>query len=470
MVFTDLRQFLNVIDEQGDLVHIHKEVDPKYEIAAYIRQTSDTNGPALFFENVKGFGIPVVGGLFANRRRALMAMGSNHDAVTEKFLNGIKHPVSTKLLETGPCQEVVKTGKEVDLTELPIPTFSDKDSGPFITLGVVISKDPETGEKNAAIYRLELKGKDRLGIMAQQLSIQLSRAGSKNQPLEVAIAIGCATVITFATQWKAPYGVDELTVAGGISGHSVEVVKCHTVDLEVPATAEIIIEGRIPPHVTEMEGPFGEVTGYVTEASPKPIIEVTAITHRCHPIYQAALTGLPTTENHILKQIPLEATFHAELKSKFPGIKGVHFPAAGAVALMVIVSMLQYKKYEARNVIAHMFGTLRNKFIIVVDDDIDIYNMEHVMWAVTTRGQPDQDVILFPHLAGHGLDPSSVERGVNCGMGIDATRPFGQPFPEVFTIPGVEKVPDLHKLLNSQRKNINKGESLFKKTGLFRSK
>ncbi|HLC27541.1 MAG TPA: UbiD family decarboxylase, partial [bacterium] len=190
----------------------------------------------------------------------------------------------------------------------------------------------------------------------------------------------------------------------------------------------------------EMEGPFGEVSGYYTPASPKPVIEVTAITHRQNPIFQAALTGKPSTENHFLKQVPMEATYYWELRNRFSGIQAVHFPAAGAVGYLTVVSMRKTNEYEARNVIATMFGTMRNKVIVVVDEDIDIHNMEQVFWAICTRCRPEEDVILFPRLSGSPLDPSAREPGVSTGFGIDATFPLNGPVPDIVRIPGEDQV------------------------------
>ena len=452
MPFRDLRQYLTYLDERGDLLYIRDEVDPKQEIAAYIRKTSDTGGPALFFEKVKGFDMPVVGGIFGHRRRVLMALESTQNEVQEKFVEALAKPLATKVVSRGVCQDVVLTGAQVDLTRLPIPTFAVGDGGPYITLGMVIANDPDTGVTNAAIRRLQLKGRNRLGIQAHgQLAIQQAKAEARDQALEVAIAIGCAPVIPLINQCKTPYGVDELAVAGALCGEALEVVRCCTVNLAVPATSEVIIEGQIPPRVREMEGPFGEVTGYQTPATPKQVIEVTAITHRQRPIFQTVLTGVPTTEHHVLKQFAIDAAYYAELKSRFPGVVAVHFPGAGAGGLITVVAMKQHAKYEARNVIAHMLGTVQNKLIIVVDEDIDLFNIEHVMWAVATRCRPEQDVIIYPRLLGGNLDPSAQEIGTTCGLGFDATRPFGEPFPAVTTIAGVERVPDLLAMLERQQ-------------------
>ncbi|HET9549790.1 MAG TPA: UbiD family decarboxylase, partial [Candidatus Binatia bacterium] len=438
MPFKDLREFLNLLEEKGELLKTKKPVDVKFEISSYIRKTSDQHGPALLFENVKNFNMPVVGGVFATRERAFLALESSPQEYVNRFEHALDHVVPPKLVSSAPCKDVIHTGKDVDLTRLPIPTFSEKDPAPFITLGLCISRDPKGGGKNTSIYRLQLKGRSRLGIMAQQLVRQLTEAESIGKGLPIAIAIGTDPVLALATQWMAPYGTDELALAGALRGEPVEVVKAETVDLEVPATAEIIIEGTVLPNVREEEGPFGEVSGYYTPANPKPIIEVSAITHRRDPIYQAALTGMPTTENHVLKQLPLEASFYWQLKKEFPGVTAVHFPAAGTVGMTCVIAMKQAYECEARNVIAAMIGTRRNKITIVVDDDVDIFDMEKVWWAIATRTQADEDVIIFPRVVATAMDPSVRKLRVGSSLGIDATKPFGQRFPEIVKVPGVE--------------------------------
>jgi 2,5-furandicarboxylate decarboxylase 1 len=440
MPFKDLREFLIFLDGKGELLKSKKPVDVKFEISSYIRKTSDQRGPALLFENVKNFAMPVLGGVFATRERAFLALETTAEDYVHKFQNALDHLLAPKTVDSAPCKEVVHTGKDIDLTKLPIPIFSEKDPAPFITLGLCISRDPKSGGKNTSIYRLQLKGRNRLGIMAQHLVRQLLEAESIGKGLPIAIAIGTDPVLPLATQWMAPYGTDELALAGALRGEPVEVVKAETVDLEVPATAEIIIEGTVLPKVREEEGPFGEVSGYYTPSNPKPIIEVSAITHRKNPIFQAALTGMPTTENHVLKQLPLEATYYWQLKKEFPGVTAVHFPAAGTVGMTCVIAMKQAYECEARNVIAAMIGTRRNKITIVVDDDIDIFDMEKVWWAIATRTQADEDVIVFPRVVATAMDPSVRRLRVGSSLGIDATKPFGQTFPEIVMVPGADKV------------------------------
>jgi 2,5-furandicarboxylate decarboxylase 1 len=213
------------------------------------------------------------------------------------------------------------------------------------------------------------------------------------------------------------------------------------VDIEVPATAEIVIEGKVLPNVREMEGPFGEFTGFYGKEENNPVVEVTAITHRKDPIYLAGLTGLPTTDNHILKEFAYSATMYEKLKNDYPEVQNVHYSPAGGSQFFIIISMKQRYKGEARNVLLSALGDLsRPKFVVVVDDDIDIFDHVKVLWAMNFCMQPAEDVIIIPCLAGGPLDPSVPEKDITSVIGIDATRPFGVEFPEVVKIPGTDEV------------------------------
>jgi 4-hydroxy-3-polyprenylbenzoate decarboxylase/2,5-furandicarboxylate decarboxylase 1 len=255
-----------------------------------------------------------------------------------------------------------------------------------------------------------------------------------------------------ATQVGAPYGVDELEVAGGLRGKPVDVVKCETVDLEVPATTEIVFEGLLHPERREHHGPFGEYSGYYGEITHSPIMEVTAITHRRDPVYHAGLTGMPMTENHFLKQIPHEVTLYQDLKKNFRGIEKIHYTAAGCCDYMVFISMKpQSFPGEARSVmLAAMASPKRPKFVVVVDDDVDIFNHVQVLWAISTRTRPAEDVIIVPNYNTPALDPSYSQHELGSALGIDATRPFGKPFAQVPSFRGMDKIPDLLAMLHEK--------------------
>lgn len=447
MAFKDMRDFLDHLERSGSLVRIRDEVAPEHELAAYLRKASDMGdeGPALLFENIRGHEVRVAGGLFANRRLMLEALETTEEEANSKYLDAIDNLVEHKVIEEGPCNEVVRLGEEADLTAFPFPTYCELDGGPFITLGIAISRDPEDGGKNASIYRHQVLGKRRLGVLSpppHHLGVHFKKAEALGEPLELAIALGVPPSALVATQWEAGYGVDELTLAGALMGEPLEVVKCRTVDLEVPAGAEIIIEGRMQPGVREHEGPFGEYTGYYTRASDKPVMEVSAITHRRNPILLAGMSGVPTTDNHVLKMIPMEASCYAMLKRKFAGIRRVHFHGSGGVGLMCIVAMKQYARNEARQVLATLLGSQGSKLAVVVDEDIDIHDMDKVMWAICTRAQAQKDVMILPNMTLWQLDPSAPDDGSYSVMGIDATRPFDEEFEKVALVPGVDKIPD----------------------------
>ena len=443
MPYRDLREFLDRLEAAGQLARVTRPVETRFEIAAGIRRMSDTKGPALRFENVIGHSMPVVGSLFADRAKALLALEVATPAEgNARFLRGLHAPIPPRVVDSGPCQEVVLTGDEIDLFALPFPVYSEKDGGAYVTVALEISRDPEDGTANASMYRMMRVDRNHFAVMShvfQGLGTHIAKAERLGQPLDVAIVNGCDPVLLYASQAKVPPGVDELGIAGGIRGVPVEVVRCKTVDLLVPATAEIVFEGRILPGVRAKEGPFGEFTGYYGPAEENPVMEVTAITHRRDPIFLAGLTGVPTTDNHVLKSFAYESTLFEDLHRTFPEVTAVSFPDWGGTQYVAVVALRQRYKGQARHLILTALGhASRPKWVIVVDDDIDVHDTERVMWAMITRGQPAADVIIVPGVAGGPLDPSAPEKEVISLMGFDATRPFGVPFPEVCTVPGAD--------------------------------
>lgn len=226
-------------------------------------------------------------------------------------------------------------------------------------------------------------------------------------------------------------------MAGGLRQTALRLVKCETVDLEVPASSEIVIEGRILPHVREDEGPFGEFSGYYAGGVLKmPIIEVSALTQRANAIYQAANTGVPITENHVIKEIPWEAATFSDIRKKYPEVRALHYHPAGCAQFLLFVSVKQRYKGLARNIITSLLGNpLPPKIVVVVDEDIDVFDLNQVVWAITTRSQPDEDLIVLSGMAAGQLDPSTKENEISSVMGIDATRPFGRAFQKLSAYP-----------------------------------
>ncbi|HEX8930823.1 MAG TPA: UbiD family decarboxylase [Actinomycetota bacterium] len=456
MGFDDLRSFLAELDDRGELATVDDPVDRTYQIAAFIRRSSDAQGPAFLFNEVKGSPMRAAGGLFCTRGKALYALGvQRHQDAVERFIEAIANPVEPVVVADGPCKQVVRTGEQVDLGELPIPVYSEQDPGAFITVGVQITKDAATGVRNAGIYRMQLHGRRELTLAASpyaDFDAMYKRAEAAGRRLELAVAIGVDPITQLATQARVPYGFDELTVAGALHGHPLELVRCETVDLEVPASAEIVLEGFFEPGERRPEGPFGEFTGYVGPGGVEPVFHCTAITTRREPIFQAGLTGIPITENHVMKLLPMEANLLATLRQAYPDVQAVHFPPEGGAEFLAVISLRQRYVNQAKNLLLAALGSSGHpKMAIVVDDDIDVYDPVKVWWAVLTRAQPSDDVLIVPKAAGGQLDPSAPSHFASSLMGIDATRPFGEPFAEVVRVPGVDDVPDWSGLLHRYR-------------------
>ncbi len=445
-MFEDLRGFLAHLEDLGQLKRVKDQVSVKYEIAAGIRKSSDIEGPALLFENVKDYpGWTVLGGLFATRKLVALGLGVPQDKILERYMTLEDHRIAPEIVATGPVKEIKWTGDQIDLTKLPIVTHASKDCGPYVTIGVQIGKDPQSGFRNVSVHRMLVLGKDRLSLWApadHHLGRMILMAEEKHKGLEVATAIGVDPAIVIASQAKVPYGIDEFYVAGGLRGAAVKLTKCETIDVEVPALAEIIIEGVTIPGERVADGPYGEYPGCYSEAKQAPVLKVTAITMRRNPIWQTALTGMPVTENHTLIEYGNAAVVDREIKKIVPEVKGINLTPGGTFRHHVVVSIKKRAENEGRNVILALLSLgIGLKQVIVVDDDIDPFDPMQVDWAMATRFQADKDAIIIPRIACSTLDPSCPEPRVTAGLGIDATAPMKDRWRfEKVEIPGVDKV------------------------------
>jgi len=445
-MFEDLRGFLAHLEDLGQLKRVHDEVSVKHEIAAGIRKASDIEGPALLFENVRGYpGWRVLGGLFATRKLVALGLGVPQDKILDRYMTLEDYRIAPEIVPTGPVKEIKWTGDQVDLTQLPIVTHASKDCGPYVTIGVQIGKDPASGVRNVSIHRMLVLGKDRLSLWApadHHLGRMILMAEEKNKGLEVATAVGVDPAIVIASQAKVPYGIDEFHVAGGLRGAAVKLVKCETIDVEVPAFAEVVIEGVTIPGERVADGPYGEYPGCYSEAKQAPVLKVTAITMRQKPIWQTALTGMPVTENHTLIEYGNGAVVHREIKKIVPEVKAINLTPGGTFRHHVVVSIKKRAENEGRNVILALLSMgIGLKQVIVVDDDIDPFDPLQVDWAMATRFQADKDAIIIPRIACSTLDPSVPEPRVTAGLGIDATAPLKDRWRfEKVEIPGVDKV------------------------------
>lgn len=450
MPYQDFREFLDVLRRHGELIDIDRYIALN-DVGKVMMRSYRRNGPAVMF-NQNGTAFPLVAGLYSTRSKALLAFETDEKGILPKVTAGLGNPISPVLSGTGPCHDVVITGTEIDITRFPIPQYSPKDGGPYITAGIVVSKDPETGVPDVGHYRFMILGKDTFSFSAQpfhRFGKNLTKCQKLGVTPKAALVIGVDPVIAYTCQVQVSDTTNDWEVAGGLRGAPVELVKCRTCDLEVPATSEVVIEFEVDMGNTVMEGPLGEYTGYYTPATLKPLARITAITHRHKPYFQGLLTGKPVTENHILKQIPFEASFLKTLKQQFPTIDRISVRASAGVSFYVVISMEQRFAGEARQaILAAMSSNIRPKWIIVVDPDIDVHSSTEVEWAMAFRVQPHRDVIMVEQLPAGPSDPSMDDYPTRprplrtaSAIGVDATRPFGKPFSEVADVPGWQDFP-----------------------------
>lgn len=439
MPYQDFRAFLTALKNAGELVDIARPVSPKYDIAKALAKASSVQGPALMFAQT-GTDFPLVAGVYGTRKRALIAFEATERTIHDKVLKGINEQVGPiDFKGAAPCQEVVLTGDAIDVTRLPVPIYSPKDGGPYITAGIVVSENPETGVPDIGNYRFQVHGPKELGVFSapnHRFGKNMAHAIAMGKELHGAVAIGVDPLTMFSCQVQSSDATNDWFVAGGLRGAPVELVKAVSNDMKVPAWAEIVIEFTVDTKAQKMEGPLGEYTGYYTPASMKPVARITAITHRKGAIFQGLLTGKPITENHVLKQIPFETSILRQLQAQFPTISDLSINSSGGVQTYVVIAMKPRYEGEARHaILAAMAGNLHPKWVIVVDPDIDIRNSAEVEWAQSFRVKPSQDVFIVDRTATAPLDPYT-DGGYSSTVGIDATRPFGEEFPDVSEVPG----------------------------------
>lgn len=438
----DLRTYLADLDKAGEILHIKKEVDVHKNVGGLAWQGENVQGKATMFENVKGYpGWKVASYLNGNRRRLAIAIGSKVETFIPDWKELLKRGLTpTKTVTSAPCHEVVWTGSQIDLGKLPIHVHSELCAAPYIGGGLGIVKDPETGVRNVSLHRHQIKGPNKMGVMmveGRHMDLIRRKYEDQNKPCPIAIAIGHHGALYLAANWTMSFNVDELELAGTLLGEPVEMVKCKTIDMEVPAWSEIVIEGLIPPNVREKEGPFAEHTGYARAGSGNnPIIEVTAITMRKDAIYYGLQGGRPVSESQILDGMPMEVVLFDRLKDvgSYVNLKDVvAMPCAGGSHIL-IVKMTPHLDGQARLVLMAALATqyIHTKIAIAVDDDVNPHDEKEVFWSLSTRVNPQRDVFIVPDVLGHPLDasltlmtPPGHAPGIRMGskMGIDATKP-----------------------------------------------
>lgn len=454
MIYQDLREFITELEKRGELKRITTEVDANLEITEICRRTLDKKGPALLFENVKGSNIPVLANLFGTTGRVASAMGQEDLAALRelgKLLAELKQPeppkglkdafeklptlkkvlnMPVKLVKKGQCQEVIIEGDDVDLSTLPIQTCWPGDVAPLITWGLTITKGPLKKRQNLGIYRQQVIGKNKLimrWLSHRGGALDFKDWCDKNpgQPYPVAVAIGADPATTLAAVTPIPDSLSEYGFAGLLRGKKTKVCTCIGSDLQVPENAEIILEGVIYPDEMANEGPYGDHTGYYNEVERFPVFTVERITHRKNPIYHSTYTGKPIDEPAILG-VALNEVFVPLLQQQYPEITDFYLPPEACSYRMAVVSIKKQYPGHAKRVMMGVWSFLRQfmytKFVIIVDDDIDVKDWKEVIWAMTTRVDPTRDTTLIDNTPIDYLDFASPVSGLGSKMGIDATN------------------------------------------------
>jgi 4-hydroxy-3-polyprenylbenzoate decarboxylase len=454
MKYQDLRDFLAQLERRGELKRIAVEVDPYLEITEICDRTLRAGGPALLFERVKGSKFPVLANLFGTPHRVALGMGEEEVAALREvgrllaFLKepdpprGMrdaweKLPIFKKVLDmapkersSAPCQQFLLEGDAVDLGRFPIQTCWPEDAGPLITWGLVVTRGPEKPRQNLGIYRMQVIGKNRvimrwLAHRGGALDFRDWQRAHPGEPFPIAVALGADPATILGAVTPVPDTLSEYAFAGLLRGSRTEVTRCLGSDLQVPASAEIILEGHIRPNDTAPEGPFGDHTGYYNEVDTFPVFTIDRITHRPEPIYHSTYTGRPPDEPAVLG-VALNEVFVPILQKQFPEIADFYLPPEGCSYRLAVVSLKKQYPGHAKRVMLGVWSFLRQfmytKFVIVTDDDVNVRDWKDVIWAMTTRMDPARDTVLIDNTPIDYLDFASPVSGLGSKIGFDATN------------------------------------------------
>ena len=415
----DLRSFLSLLEEKDLLIRVKKSVNRRYELAALISKAQKL-GKAILFENVLDSSIPVVSNVVGSRRMLALALGVDVNEILDEYIRRSAEPIQPKVVDYGPVQEVVKVGEDASIDILPIVTHSGLDAGPYITAGIAVAKDPEVGFRNASFNRMQVKEARKLGIRMmppQHLGIIHSKCEAMGRNLEVAIVIGNHPIEMIAGSTTLPYGVDHFSFASSLRGEPLKLVKCKTIDVEVPADAEIVLEGEVLAGVREAEGPYGDFMQYYVPVMENHVFILKAITHRRNPIYQTILAGTP--EDITLLALSREALIYQAVKNTGAEVKSVSLTPN---LFNCVISIKKRFEGEPKNVAMAAFGVYSwLKYCIVVDEDVDAHDLNDVWWALATRSKPDTGIFIVPSARGFPRDPHNLHQ---TKVGIDATAPL----------------------------------------------
>jgi 4-hydroxy-3-polyprenylbenzoate decarboxylase len=463
MAYQDLRDFVRALDKAGELKRITVEVDPYLEITEFADRSVKRNGPALLFEKPKGYSLPVLINAFASDKRMKIALETDSmDAIAariseflqmkmpEGIINKLKMlPILAevgaffpKIVKDGACQEVVKKAGQFSLRELPVLTCWPDDGGPYITLPMVFSKNPATGKRNCGMYRMQVYDEQTTGMHWQthkQGADHYRRllAEGKETRMPVSVAIGSDPATLYSAILPMPPEIDEMMIAGFLRSKPVEMVKCVTNDLEVPANAEIVLEGYVTLGELRREGPFGDHTGFYSLEDDYPVFHVECVTHRKNPIYATTIVGPPPMEDYYMGKA-IERIFLPLMRMQLPEVRDMAMPPEGIFHNLMLISIRKSYPGHARKVMHAIWGlgqAMFTKCIVVVDEDVDVHNFSEVAWKALNNIDPERD-IEFAHGPIDSLDHASRLPNYGSKMGIDATKKwpsegFHRPWPDV---------------------------------------
>ena len=454
MKYKDLRDFIARLEKDGELVRIKAEVDPNLEMTEICDRTLRAAGPALLFENPKGYDVPVLGNLFGTPKRVAMGMGQDSvEALRDvgKLLSTLKEPeppkgmmdaweklpiykqvlnMAPKFVKKAACQQHVIEGDDVDLSKIPVQTCWPDDAGPLITWALVVTKGPEKERQNIGIYRQQVIGKNKvimrwLSHRGGALDFRDWQQKHPGERFPVAVALGADPATILAAVTPVPDTLSEFAFAGLLRGSKTEVARCIGSDLQVPASAEYVLEGYLEPGEEAPEGPFGDHTGYYNEVDTFPVFTIERITHRTDPIYHSTYTGRPPDEPAVLG-VALNEVFVPILQKQFPEIVDFYLPPEGCSYRLACVSIKKQYPGHAKRVMLGIWSFLRQfmytKFVIVTDDDVNIRDWKDVIWAITTRMDPARDTTMIENTPIDYLDFASPVSGLGSKMGLDATN------------------------------------------------
>ncbi len=465
MAYSDLRDFISALEKAGELKRIPFEVDPVLEITEFADRSVKHNGPALLFEKPKGSNMPVLINAFASQRRMEIALQVDKfqdiadrisDYLQMQMPQGLLGKLAMlpklaemgaffpKMVSTGPCKEIIQT-EGFNLKEIPVLTCWPQDGGPFITLPMVFTKNPETGKRNCGMYRMQVYDERTTGMHWQthkqgaEHYRRRCKAGDKR--MDVAVAIGADPAAMFAAILPLPPDIDEMMIAGFLRKKPVEMVKCETVDVDVPANAEIVLEGYVELGETRTEGPFGDHTGFYSLEDEYPVFHLTCVTRRKNPIYATTVVGPPPMEDYFMGKA-IERMFLPLMRLQIPEIRDMCMPAEGIFHNLMLLSIRKSYPMQARKVMHAVWGlgqAMFTKCIVVVDEDVDVQNYSEVAWKALNNIDPQRD-IEFAMGPIDSLDHSSRMANWGSKFGIDATKKwkeegFTRPWPDVITMP-----------------------------------